>query len=523
MHNVIVVGSGAAGVAAALELSQCRIRPLVLDVGEPAHPPGDVHDNFYDYKRGHDTYEMTIGRDLQGLSNLLTDREVPVKLTAPYIDYVTRNAHTLSPIDEVDFCAIQSFASGGLANAWGAGLYRYTDHDLEGFPIQPGDLDPYFEKLTEEIGICGEADDLEGDFSSTLGLLPPLELSRNITRFYDAYRRRKHREIRIGRARVGALSGARNARPAYAYRSLDFFQESTAVYSPRYTLDRLSFENRIEHRTSLLVKRWREHDGAVTVEARDTVTGEQCTFEAKKLLIAAGAINTSKIVLQSHDDYETVLPLLENPALQFPIVLPKLIGSALDVTAFGLVQLNLVWDSQTYGMRLQGSIMDITAPNRAEFFASLPYSARANLALIRTLLPSMLVMQLFFPASSQPVTHISLQANGHLRIVGHPNTLDLRKLGPLLRYLRRLGAWTFGRLLVRVPAGHSVHYAGTLPMHESGGRYRCTPDGRLGGTENVFIADSASFSRLTAKNMSFAMMANAMRIAHGVAKEVKNR
>jgi len=522
MLDVIIAGSGASGVAAALELTQCGVRPLVLDVGEPAPPGGSVGENFYSYKTRHDSYDMTIGSDLRGLSNLLTDRTVPVKLTAPNAEYVTRNADKHSPIDETHFCAIQSFATGGLANAWGAGLYRYTDHDLKGFPIQARDLDPYFDKLTGEIGICGEADDLQDDFSSTRGLLTPLVLSRNVTRFYNAYHGHKYPGIRVGRARVAALSAEHNGRPAYQHRSLDFVQESTAVYSPRYTMNRLVSEDRVDLRTGVLVERWREEDGMVVVESRDVTTGERHTFHTKKLIIAAGAINTAKIVLRSRDDYSTNLPLLENPALQLPMVLPTLIGSALDVNAFGLVQLNLVWDSVTYGARLQGSIMDITAPNRAEFFASLPYSARGNLALIRTLLPSMLVMQLYFPTSVQEPARLSLQDNGRLRVSGHPNSIDLRGLGPLLGYLRGLGAWTFRRLIVRVPTGHAVHYAGTLPMSESGARYGCTPDGRLGETKHVFIGDSASFSSLSAKNMSFAMMANAMRIANGVATEVKD-
>jgi len=48
--------------------------------------------------------------------------------------------------------------------------------------------------------------------------------------------------------------------------------------------------------------------------------------------------------------------------------------------------------------------------------------------------------------------------------------------------------------------------------------YQCDPDGRLHGTRRVFIADSASFPTLPAKNMSFGMMANAMRIAAAAAQ-----
>ena len=95
----------------------------------------------------------------------------------------------------------------------------------------------------------------------------------------------------------------------------------------------------------------------------------------------------------------------------------------------------------------------------------------------------------------------------------HSNSIDFRGLRPLLRFLFKLGALTHPSLIVRVPTGHSVHYAATLPMKESPGAYQCSPDGRLSGTNAVYVVDSASFTSLPAKNMSFAMMANAMRVA----------
>ncbi len=523
MFEVLIVGSGASGVAAAMELAECGIKPHIVDVGHTGGRSKVIRGNLFLHRRQHDCFDLMIGDRYEGLSNLLSDRHVPVKLTAPYLDYVTRDAEQLSPLDAVEFQAIQSFSLGGLANAWGAGLYRFTDDDLEAFPIASGDLDPYFDKLTAAIGIAGTEDDLTPFLGSSTQLQPPLRLSRNVGALYARYQRkgRLADSVHVGRARVGALTEARDGRPAFEYGGAEFFQEDRSIYTPRYTLEQLVHEGKVVLHRGVLVESWTEGQNGVRVFAHDVATQRRITFEARKLLLAAGAINTSKIVLQSHDDYHTCLPLLENPALQVPLVLPRAIGHRLETDAFGLVQLNLIWDSKSYAARLQGSIMEITAPMRAEFFAGLPYAARGNLGLLRHLLPAMIVMQLFFPASSQEPGKLELQRSGRLRITGHPNTIDLRKLQFLLRYLRRLGAWTLSALIVRVPTGHAVHYAGSLPMRGEPGRYQCDVTGRLHGTTNVFVADSASFSDLPAKNMSFAMMANAMRIAHGVAAQVK--
>jgi choline dehydrogenase-like flavoprotein len=508
-----------------MELVDCGLKPHIVDVGHTGGPSTVIQGDLFHHRRSHDCFDLMIGDRYEGLSNLLSDRQVPVKLTAPYLDYVTRDAERLSPLDEVEFHAIQSFSLGGLANAWGAGLYRFTDDDLEAFPITSGDLDPYFDKLTAAIGIAGTEDDLSPFLGSTEQLQPPLRLSRNVGALYERYQRKGRRvadSIHIGRARVGVLTEARDGRPAFEYGGAEFFQEDRSIYSPRYTLDQLVQAGKVVLHRGVLVESWDEgQNGGITVFARDLAAQTGTTFEARKLVLATGAINTSKIVLQSHGDYDTSLPLLENPALQVPLVLPRALGHRLETDAFGLVQLNLIWDSKDYAARLQGSIMEITAPMRAEFFAGLPYAARANLALLRYLLPAMIVMQLFFPRSSQEPAQLGLQRSGRLTIRGRPNTIDLRKLQFLLRYLRKLGAWTLSRLIVRVPTGHAVHYAGSLPMRETPVRYQCDVAGRLHGTTNVFVADSASFSDLPAKNMSFAMMANAMRIAHGVAAQLK--
>lgn len=517
MHDVIVVGTGAAGTCAALELAERGVRALVLDVGHrPDNGAARVSGNFYEHKTRADTFELTIGGELQGLANHLGRPRVPVKLTVPSAHYVTYDADRIAPVDAHDFSAIQSFAAGGLANAWGAGLYRFTDRDLEGIPLCAHDLDPYFDRLTREIGICGEEDDLTPFFGSTDDLLPSLRLSRNMRHLLEAYRRKRRglpRGFHLGRPRIAVLSRPHRGRPAFEFHSLEFFQESEAVYTPRRTLDDLVARDAIEYRPGVVVETFEEGDEGVEVCGRDAATGEPARFSGRKLVLAAGAINTGRIVLASFGDLDARLQLLENPAIQIPFVILSSLGEGIERDAFGLVSLNLVWESETFAALCQGSIMEITAPTRAEFFAGLPYAAHSNLALLRRLLPAMFVMQFYLPGSCQEPARMSLRDDGGLRIDGHPNAVGLAQAAPLFRFFRRLGAWSHPALVVRVPTGHAVHYAGTLPMRQQPGRYECDPTGALAGTRHVYIADSAAFGALPAKNMSFGMMAYAMRVA----------
>ena len=85
-----------------------------------------------------------------------------------------------------------------------------------------------------------------------------------------------------------------------------------------------------------------------------------------------------------------------------------------------------------------------------------------------------------------------------------------------------MGALSHPALIVHVPTGQSVHYAGTLPMKEHPDTaYECDATGRLNQTANVYVVDGSTFPVLPAKNYSFAMMANAMRIAECVSGTLK--
>ena len=56
--------------------------------------------------------------------------------------------------------------------------------------------------------------------------------------------------------------------------------------------------------------------------ARDCRSGGTVTFTCKRLILAAGTLNTAKIVLKSNDDHATALPLLDTILLYMPLVDP---------------------------------------------------------------------------------------------------------------------------------------------------------------------------------------------------------
>jgi len=528
--EITIVGSGAAGVAAALRLVQRGMRPTIIDVGVDPPTGPRLSGNFYQLQQQADLFEVMIGADYErARARSRFASPLPAKLTAPRIGFVTRETDRLQPVIGRNFSVVRSFATGGLANAWGAGLYRATDADLVGFPIQASELTPYYDLLTAEIGISGDRDDLEQFFGPADGLLPPLRLSRKAAWLLARYQQRRSRwhaaGFFLGRPRLAVLSEAFAGRSACDYSNLEFWEPNLPfIYTPRWTLNRLIDADLLIYRKGLLVESWSEAGRQIVVRARDLVNGSTVSFTTRYLILAAGAIGSARLALASNTDHRTKLSLLDNSAVQFPLILPRFIGRALETTCFGLTQLNLVYSGREYETPLQASILEITSPARAEFFASLPLAARDNLRMIRHLVPAMLVLQLFFPAKSEQAAGMSLSENGTLTIAAPPQTIDLTIIQQVVKVLRWLGALTHASLITVPPPGQQgIHYAATLPMTEHGkDHYTCDRFGRLHGQSRVYAVDGSVFPRLPAKNCSMLMMANAMRVSDRLADIVKD-
>lgn len=528
MNDVLIIGSGVSGVAAALRFVDRGIVPCILDVGIEERSSVQIHENFYSFRRTRDCFQTMIGDNFEGLRNL--DRKmnpVPTKLSAPGMKFVIENATELSPVNEAGFRLIQSFAQGGFANAWGAGLYRYRDRDLRDFPIHEADLTPYYDRLTKEIGICGENDDLEPYFGRDDLLQKPLRLSVNASKILKNYHKNKENLNRIGvyvgRPRLGVLSLEKGGRTPCDYSSLEFWRPDLPyIYSPVHTLRRLIGEQKVKYNKGFFVRSWTRGAKGMVVQAESLEQKETSFFRCKKLVLAAGAVNSARLVLESNKDYRTRLTLLDNPALQFPFVLPARIGASLEVDAFGLTQLNLVYDLKIQNLLLQGSILEMTSPARAEFFMHFPLAAHDNLRFIRYLLPAMVVMQLFFPVDRANGASLSLNETGELEVHGNAHHFEKGIIKNILKLCRRLGLYAVPSRIVEVPSGHSIHYAGTLPMTTFPNKnYTCSKFGELYGEPDVHVVDGSLFPNLPAKNFSFATMANAMRIADHVAERLK--
>jgi choline dehydrogenase-like flavoprotein len=508
-------------------------RILVLDVGRQPAAPHKFHGNLYDERRRQsDLFDFLIGEKFESLHNIHSG-PISLKLKSPLMKYVVEDAESLSPVVSRNFKAVMSFAAGGFANAWGAGVYRFTPRDLDGFPVSRAELDPFYDELTHHIGVSGANDDLVTWFGHERDLQPPVELSRFAADFLAGYQRRRSlfagMGVSIGRTRLAVLTEEHRGRQPYGYGNLEFFQpHDPAIYNPAYTLRELIDGNRICYEPEHLALRYEEVEEtgqSVRVMAKNLATGAEETFEGRALILAAGALNSAKLVLESNRDCETRLPLLDNPMTCLPFFRLSRVGQQLDSRDSSMGQLNLIHEYSD--AVLQGSIYGGAGPLRSDILFELPLSITANLSLLRRLAVATGMLMMFYPAHPHPENYLRLTPEGQLELnygepaAGGPPRGAAEKT--LIPAFRKIGFYTAAALCQYPPMGSGLHYAGTLPMRESPDRYQLYPDGRLHGTRRVYVADGACFPRLPAKNLTFTIMANAMRIASRVSSLSRDR
>ncbi|MFA6045830.1 MAG: GMC oxidoreductase [Phycisphaerales bacterium] len=542
MSDVIVIGSGAAGVAAAWPLVQAGERVTMLDVGETdAGTASIIPAEPWSHLRRSDAnqHRYFLGDHFEGVPS--GKARVGAQLTPPRA-YIAADAPRLLPRDAHGFVGLESVAQGGLASGWGAAVSPWIAEDLAGLPITFDQLRPHYDAVADLMGVCGQAgDDLSPHLHDAPSMMPPLELDSPATQAFGAYQ--EHRAslnragLVLGHARLAACSREHRRRGPQPYLDMDFWADhGESVYRPRYTLrELLEFPN-FQSLSGRLATRFDSHASGVVVRATKLDSGESEKHEATHLVLAAGAMGTSRLVLRSLGQFGVRRPLVTNLSPYFPMLNTRMLGKEAQDRRHSLTQLTGFYrpPSRDRGL-VQLQFYSYRSLLLFKLLKETPLALTHSRRIFQALLPSLSLLGIHHEDNPAPSKFIALhaQASDAPRAPGvSPDTLEIRydqtpaevrtqhqTEREVLKLFRTLGCYTLHSRAVRLGAGASIHYGGPLPMSGSPRELECDAECRLTGHPRVRLADSAVFPRLPAKGVTFTMMANAHRVGTLLAME----
>ncbi|MBF0293223.1 MAG: GMC family oxidoreductase [Nitrospinae bacterium] len=520
--DVIVVGSGMAGVSTASPLVEAGLRVLMLDGGKrPDIQPPEV-DFLTARANDTDQWKWMVGENFHALK--MRDAVSP-KLRAPTQSYAFEGFDSWNKIEGDGFITIGSLATGGLSNAWGCGVSRYSDREMAAFPFPSSGLDFSYAKVSKRIGISGKSDD---DMSGFFGLdeysQPPIQMDALHTRLFQRYAHKRDRLIshgfRMGRSRTAALSEDISDRKACNLSCNCLWGcRRHSLYSAVEDLPGLRKHENFKELSGFVVDGLTRHDGNWRIEGQNVSDNGRKTITANKIVLAAGTLATTRIALKALN-YNLSVPMLSCPTAAFLLWLPGLLGTPRS-PAFGFGQLSFALELQG-NISGFGSTFSTTGIPLSEFARHVPLRRRYGIDLLRALMSSCVVGNLFLPGHLT-AAEVRLRDDDSLIVSGKYKD-EVKPLLDEARSKLRRSYWSLGAILLPGSftvgrLGGDIHYAGTLPMRKSPKAGETSHLGEVEGLKGVYITDGACLPVLPAKSHALTIMANADRIGRSIAQE----
>jgi hypothetical protein len=535
VHSYIVVGSGCTGAMAAQTLVEAGVKVLMLDAGntddtyEKLIPEKDftairqTEENQSDYLLGK-KFESISWANIGSGSQLTPPRKYMVKEVEKFLEIASQT-----------FFPVESLAYGGLGNGWGLGSCVFSDKEAEAAGLDAQKMKAAYQTVANRIGISGAQDDITAYTTAHLhNIMPPAPVDSNQEQLRINYNRKKQwfaqNNFFLGRTALALITKDKDHRKAYQPKDLDFYSDKDqSAYRPWITINELKNKNNFSYKGGIIVKQFKElENGDVEIITWNKDKNEEEIFRTQKLVLAPGVLGTARIVLRSSSKENQTLPLLCNPYAYFPCINFSQLGKTFQRNTSGFAQLSLFHDNNMQGVDIaMASLYSYKSLMLFRIIKEAPVNFRDGISLLNFLMPAFVIMGLFHPEKSGgekslslrkdvlKITSDSLQAEYLLSETEQQKISDRNSL--FKKAMSKLGA--FPVKMIDPGMGSSIHYAGILPFENEHKSFSLSPDGRLHGTQNVFVADGSGFRFLPAKGLTLSLMANAHNVAQNALKQ----
>lgn len=527
MTTVGIVGSGHTAIAVAKVLVRRGVRPIILDVGETL----DADRQAVVTRMSTQRKTEWSAEDLAVVTHNPTVSQAKVLRLAFGSEYPYAGSRPSAPLDVVADGPSPTMARGGYSTIWGAAMLPAVACDLQAWPFAARDLDPFYELVVRDLPFSATNDALAREFPlyrDDLQALAPSPIVQSFLRTLDRSRfLRGRNDVAYGQARVAvrAKDDADGPGCVYCGRCLSGCVYGS-IYSSEQDLRKMIRAAEVDYRSGRTVIEFAERGNEVEVRCETSGGPERVMVD--RLFVAAGALNSTRLVLESKRLYNHPVAMKTTQGFVVPMV--------------NLRSAPFEWPNAN---TLSGVFFDFKVPPISDnwihsqispanelILAKLGYHANnklfdnvRKLALRRLLIGicnfhsdvtgSYLLRLKPATASQRSVLSVTTQPS--------PSFAKVMKRGSrrLTRLLSMAGVFPVSPLMYGDPLKPiGWHFGGTLPMTKApSDEVHTDLLGRPKGWERIHVVDSSVFPSVPATTVAFLAMANAARIAQSAPLE----
>ena len=297
LYDVCVIGSGAAGGAAAKVLTEGGLQVVMLEAGPPLNPETDYKEHVWPYELAHRGAGIGgAGFEDFGQTELMAPNGAWTIEGEPY---------TSAPGSK--FHWFRSRIVGGRTNHWGRIALRFAEVDFKArstdgmgddWPITYQDLAPYYDKVESYIGVFGTRENIP---SAPDGIfMPPPK-----PRCTDLLIKKACDKVGVlcVPSRLAIITQSLNGRPPCHYcdqcgrgcRTASNFSSSQVLIPPAMATGRLTLITNAMAREIIVGK-----DGkAAGVSYVDKITRAEQQVRARAFVVAGSTCESTRLLLNS--------------------------------------------------------------------------------------------------------------------------------------------------------------------------------------------------------------------------------
>jgi choline dehydrogenase-like flavoprotein len=518
----LVVGSGPAGVAAALALLERGREVTMLDFGRTLEPEyARLPQSVAGLPR--EQWPPATFAKLAAITGPMQDG-FPMK-TNFGSDFAWRESPELLPVELHGADILYSLARGGLSNLWGANVVTFCDDDFAGWPLDGAALAPSYRAVLEHLPLSAErGDDFEADMPLHTERLEPRPLSEQALHVLARLKGRAGevhaRGFRFGPSRLGLRVNPSARDPGCVRCGLCLHGcPHDLIYNSAQTLGQLEGRAGFRYEGGLYVTRFVEGSDGVEVQATRAGGSEPVTFRGRRLFLGCGGFSTARLLLESLERFDREALMLESQYFLIPLLSWKHFPHAHVERLTTLSQLCLRLRDRAVTERDVHLLLYGYNPLYRPVVGATP--ARFLPPLMDQLLGRLLSLQGYLHSDVSPRLAMRLRRSGSgpatLVVEGrtYPGTAAIvRRIEARVRAIgAALGASPIPFMTRVGKPGKSYHSGGTFPMSRTPSEAGSDLLGRAFGLSRVHLVDSSVFPTIPATNLTLTVMANAHRIA----------